>query len=880
MSADSRGGIPESGVSSSAGSSPSADDPRVAAGLDEYLAELQAGRCPTRREFLDRHPEIADALDRGLDVLEFLHSAAGLTGPRSQAAADGDAPPPETVLGDYRLIREVGRGGMGVVYEAHQISLGRRVAVKVLSGAGVLDPRRLQRFRIEAQAVAQLNHAHIVPIFAVGSDRGIHYYAMQYIEGCTLAEVLEKHPGRPREGAEPPTLPPSSRVTAPPAWSAAGPGSSAGPSPGPGPSRPRPAPSGSNAHATPVASREAFRAVARLGIQAAEALDHAHAMGVLHRDIKPSNLLIDSRGGLWIADFGLARFRDDSGLTLTGDLVGTLRYMAPEMAMGRRTSFDPRSDIYSLGATLYELMTLRPVFDGKDRRELFRQITQDEPTWPRRIDAAIPRDLETIVMKAMDKEPERRYTTAREMADDLQRFLDDQPIHARPPSPWEHVTKWARRHRAVLMAAASVALVALGIGSEMVWQERRRTAEVKQDRLQILGALGEGAGVLGKGVGLLALSDNLTMKGMERFTVTSRSPSDPATQQFYQWARDFYERLTRARSIDPTTQALAFRRLGFTRMVSQQDPGAEDDFRRSIEIYESLLAKKPRDPDLRDGLADAYYNLGVLQYFRGRMALAEPSLRKAIAIVEERAFESPTEMPLLEQLASHRVNVGAWEAEDGLKDKAEQERRALMEAFERLTKPAAATLPAQDPNTHWAAEAYRSLARMMNGREWNREQEEALRRGLAFEPKHPGLLLDFANLLAFRKDADRKTLDEAVGLAKRAAESEPERPEYWRVLALAHLHAHNLQAATQAVERSLKLQPLESQGQASDRLVMAMVLWQQGRRDDAKSWYVRALDRMARSPKEDPDAEKYWPEAQAVLKPILVAEHLSVDPGR
>ena len=162
-------------------------------------------------------------------------------------------------------------------------------------------------------------------------------------------------------------------------------------------------------------------------------------MGVLHRDIKPSNLLIDPRGSLWIADFGLARFRDDSGLTLTGDLVGTLRYMAPEMAMGRRMSFDPRSDIYALGATLYELLTLRPVFDGKDRRELLRQITQDEPIPPRRIDPAIPRDLETIVMKAMDKEPERRYTTAREMADDLRRFLDDQPIHARPPSPWERV---------------------------------------------------------------------------------------------------------------------------------------------------------------------------------------------------------------------------------------------------------------------------------------------------------------------------------------------------------------------------------------------------------------------------------------------------------
>jgi serine/threonine protein kinase/tetratricopeptide (TPR) repeat protein len=858
MRADSRGGIPESGVSNPDGSTSTSDDPRVAAGLDEYLAELQAGRRPSRQDFLARHPEIVDALDRGLDVLDFLHSAAGATEPRSPNPADGEAPPPETILGDYRLIREVGRGGMGVVYEAEQISLGRRVAVKVLSGAGVLDPRRLQRFRIEAQAVAQLNHAHIVPIFAVGSDRGIHYFAMQYIEGCTLAEILENHPARRREVTETPTLPPSGQTP---------------------PDRPQPAaaaPSSVQAQATPHTSRETFRAIAELGIQAAEALDHAHAMGVLHRDIKPSNLLIDSRGGLWIADFGLARFRDDSGLTVTGDLVGTLRYMAPEMAMGRRTSFDPRSDIYALGATLYELATLRPVFDGKDRRELLRQITQDEPTPPRRIDPAIPGDLATIVMKAMGKEPEHRYDTAGLMADDLRRFLDHRPIRARPPSPWERLSRWAHRYRAVLMAAASVALVALGIGSEMVWAERRLTAEEKKHRMQVLETLGEGAGVLSKGVGLLALSDTLTMKGMEQFARTAGSRPDPATQQFYQWALEFYERLTRERSIDRRTQALAFRRLAFTRMVSTNDSRAEGDFRRSIEIYESLLSGEPRDPDLRDGLADACYYFGLFQYARGRMALAGPSFRKAIAIVEERAFEAPTEPQLLELLASHRVNVGTWESQDGLEDQAARQRRALMVAFDRLTKPAAATLPSKDQNTHWAAEAYRSLARMMDGRGWLREQEDALRRGLAFEPRHPGLLLDLANFLAFRRDADRETLDEAVKFATEASEIEPARPEYWRVLALAHLHKHEIQLATRAVEKSLQLQPAE--GQASDRLVMAMVLWHQGRREDARSWYVRALDRMARKPENDADTEKYLLEAMDVLKPILLAEHLTVNP--
>ena len=293
----------------------------------------------------------------------------------------------------------------------------------------------MQRFRIEAQAVAQLNHAHIVPIFAVGEDRGIHYYAMQYVEGCTLAEVLENHPARNRDRFEAPTREPGSRGPDASSPESATPVYPEGSPSGLEESSFRLTPSAAGATITPIPSRDAFRAIAQLGIQAAEGLDHAHTMGVLHRDIKPSNLLIDARGHLWITDFGLARFQDDSGLTVTGDLVGTLRYMAPEMAMGRRISFDPRSDIYALGATLYELMTLRPVFTGKDRRELLRQITQDEPVSPRRIDRAIPRDLETIVMKSMSKEPERRYPTARDLADDLRRFLDDQPIQARPPSP-------------------------------------------------------------------------------------------------------------------------------------------------------------------------------------------------------------------------------------------------------------------------------------------------------------------------------------------------------------------------------------------------------------------------------------------------------------
>ncbi|MBY0231029.1 MAG: serine/threonine protein kinase, partial [Gemmataceae bacterium] len=331
--------------------------------------------------------------------------------------------PLDGTLGDFRLLREIGRGGMGVVYEAEQISLGRRVALKVLPVAATLDSRQMQRFENEARAAAHLHHGHIVPVFAVGRERGVPYYAMQYIEGRSLATVLDglRH------------APPSAETVA----------------------------GASSLTAHPLDSPAWFREVASLGKQAAEALDHAHGMGVVHRDIKPANLLLDERGKLWVTDFGLARFAENPGATLTGDLVGTLRYMSPEQASGQPVT-DPRSDVYGLGATLYELLVRRPAIDATDRQQCLRQILEEEPAPPRRLNRAVPPELETIVLKAMAKGPEDRYRTAGELADDLGLFLADRPIRARPPSLWTHAAKWARRH------SRAMALAALGLAAAVV----------------------------------------------------------------------------------------------------------------------------------------------------------------------------------------------------------------------------------------------------------------------------------------------------------------------------------------------------------------------------------------------------------------------------
>ena len=427
-----------------------------------YVEAVQAGREPDRRQLLAAHPDLRQDLEAFFashDAMERLAGPLREAGGRSEpadiplvdeASSTGShrplAPSGAGQLGDFRLLGEIGRGGMGVVYEAEQLSLQRRVALKVLPFAAALDPRRLQRFKNEALAAAHLRHENIVPVHAVGCERGVHFYAMQFIEGQSLASLigalrLERAPGNkaprattPAPGAPEPLAGDEGRtaVSLSREWSSG--------------------------------SRRYFAWAAGLSRQAALALEYAHQVGIVHRDVKPANLLLDGRGQLWVADFGLAQVAGDAGLTQTGELLGTLRYASPEQALSRPGVVDHRSDVYSLGATLYELLTLRPIFEGRDRKELLRQIADDDPPRPRSVVPAVPAELETIVLKALRKEPSERYQSAQELADDLERFIDNRPILARRPSPMEFVKKWLRRHPSVA-AAGVVILVLLACGS-------------------------------------------------------------------------------------------------------------------------------------------------------------------------------------------------------------------------------------------------------------------------------------------------------------------------------------------------------------------------------------------------------------------------------
>ncbi len=477
--------------------SDSGTDPLVEL-AEEFAERYRRGERPSPAEYADRYPEHAERILRlfpALVAMERLDpSELAATGPHAGEAA-GRGEPPER-LGDFRILRELGRGGMGIVYEAEQVALGRRVALKVLPRHVLGDGKATARFLREARAAARLHHTHIVPVFEVGRQGDDCYYAMQYIHGQGLDQVIVElrrlaHPPSEGEaGASAGATTSAGRDEAGEAVSRVarsllsdtfeagrdeGPGTPASSPPG----DERAGGSAVLPGGAPLSDfergrrRAYFRGVARIVSQAAGALAHAHARRVVHRDVKPSNILLDTAGIAWLADFGLAKAEED-GLTGTGDVPGTLRYMAPERFRGEG---DGRADVYALGLTLYELLTLRPAFDSLDRMQLIEMIRGREPPRPRAIDPRVPRDLETIALKAIDKDPGRRYQTADEMAEDLRRFLDGEPIRARRVSAWGRAALWARRRpaeAALVVVGLLAAFVTVGMAVSLWYGDRLR----------------------------------------------------------------------------------------------------------------------------------------------------------------------------------------------------------------------------------------------------------------------------------------------------------------------------------------------------------------------------------------------------------------------
>ena len=411
-------------------------------------------------EYTAQYPELAAEIRDLFPALVVIEQFGSVAGPPTGPHA-GPRPPTARRRGSSGSTASSARWAAAAWGSSTRRSRSRWAGtwrLKVLPFQSLADANHLERFRREAQAAARLHHTNIVPVFGVGEHEGVHYFAMQFIQGQPLNSVLhelkcrrqpeapdagepaeapssvarrkaqpgvDRHPGR---GADDRPVPGQGRghcdgrraTTAhrvdPVGQSSVGPGSS------------HAMVSGDDSELSEQSDAQYFRSVARVGVQVAEALEYAHQQGIVHRDIKPSNLLLDTQGTVWITDFGLAKAEGTDELTGPGDLLGTLRYMAPERFQGQA---DPRSDVYSLGLTLYEMVTLRPAFAAAERAQLIERMLHAEPPRPRQLDGRIPRDLETLILKAIAKEPARRYQTAGELAADLQRFLADRPIQAR-----------------------------------------------------------------------------------------------------------------------------------------------------------------------------------------------------------------------------------------------------------------------------------------------------------------------------------------------------------------------------------------------------------------------------------------------------------------
>ena len=430
--------------------SPVRHDPEAQLDLiyNEIVLREERGEHPRAEEYLPRYPHLRNDLELHFEVHRALGDAVLTETPRLQctetlpdgaAAARGGLPQPP----GYELVELLGRGGMGVVYKARHHGLRRHVALKMFEPGRTVFPREIVRFRTEAEAIARLQHPNIVQIFEIGEWNGLPFLALELADRGTLAQRLQKLPFTPRAAAE-------------------------------------------------------------LAETLARAVQHAHSHHIVHRDLKPANVLFAADGSVKLTDFGLAKVLqadEDSArdATRTGEPIGTPRYMAPEQAAGRHDAIGPATDVYALGTLLYECLTGQVPFVSASVVETLDQIRSAEPLSPRRLQPSVPRDLETICLNCLHKEPARRYPSAQALADDLRRFLNGEPIAARPTPTWERAWKWCRRRptRAALVAVAGLLLTtsaaAAGIWNRM---ERDRIAG-ERERVEALVKEGQDALVRG-----------------------------------------------------------------------------------------------------------------------------------------------------------------------------------------------------------------------------------------------------------------------------------------------------------------------------------------------------------------------------------------------
>lgn len=581
--------------------------------------------------------------------LETISSAASDRPPSADAQAtlsdvqlaEEDATNLPQLLGDYQLMEEIGRGGMGIVYRARQLSVGRVVALKVLRRDKLqqLSPAAretmIERFRTESQSAAHLDHDHIVPVYEVGEAAGQHYYSMRFVEGKSLGDLIGEHPLENRRAAE---------LIAP----------------------------------------------------VARALHETHREGILHRDIKPRNIIVDSKSGRpMLADFGLAKLMEtDREMTHTGDVMGSPPYMSPEQAIDA-ARVTPAADVYSLGATLYHLLVGRPPFQAATVAETLRQVWYDEPAPPRRVNPAIDRDLETIALKCLEKEPARRFATAGELADELQRFLDGQPIKSRPIGHFGRLSRWCRRNPAVatLLSAVAVLLVVVTVVSVIGYVQT--AASLKREKASSALAVRK-AQEAQQNLKLAEENLHLAQDAVERFSdLAIEDPRlrshglDSLRRDFLTATREYFDKFVQQSQGDPQLKAMrgkAYARLAGIEADLGHREKAIELYAQAVEIYEGLSDKQIDGTQRQYRIALYQRHMADLWRELGRRQQAEKTLQSVFSVAQQLSDKHAGEVNYKALLADTHNGWAALHKELQRPEQAEKSWRTAIEIWTWITE--------------------------------------------------------------------------------------------------------------------------------------------------------------------------------------------------
>jgi serine/threonine-protein kinase len=838
----------------------------------------RAGEQPTAEEYHDRFPFLTFSLPDAVQPAESTPLLADLgtgrdpqhTGPdgqrtevRSDQAPDRAAANLPAIPG-YDSLALLGRGGMGVVYKARQRGLTRLVALKMILTGAHAGPQDLARFRREAEAVAHLSHPHIVQIHEIGDQAGLPYFSFEFVQGGSLAQKLA---------------------------------------------------------GTPLPARQAAQLLETL----AAAVDAAHERGIIHRDLKPANVLLTADGTPKVTDFGLAKRLDaQAALTQSGAIVGTPSYMAPEQAEGKSKEIGPAADIYALGAVLYEVLTGRPPFKAATALETVLQVLNEEPVPPSRLVPKIPRDLETICLKAMAKVPARRYATSRALATDLRRFLKGEPIHARPVGRVERLWRWCQRKPAVAGLAASAALFLLAgtaFSSYFAIQARQQAQKADKKAAEALANARQADANAARTQQALEAEAKRRRQTRDALDMLSSQVIDdwlarqkellPEHRSFLEKALASYEELARDTGQEEASRAgsaQAHLRVGKIRRRLGQMAEAQAAFVRSRELYEQLATDFPTVPGYRQDLAASHNNLGLILDATGRTQDAERAYRDALKLKQQLVTDFPSVPEYRQGLAGTYNNLGILLRHTGRPQDAERAHREAVKLREQLVTD----FPTVPNYRQDLAASHNNLGILLAVIGRAQDAERAHRQALKLVEQ---LAKDFPSVPEYRQelagtynnlgillrhtgrpqDAERAHR-EALKVKQQLVIDFPNAPGYRQELATSHINLGNLLAVTgqaqeaeRALRDALKLQqqlaadfpgvPEYRRDLATSHNNLGILLRKIGRAQDAERAYRDALKLRQQLATDLPTVPDYRNELAGTMVNLAILLRLSKELG-